>query len=395
VVGVDRDGGGLDRALEACTVLDLSQQLPGPYATMLLRGLGARVIKIEPPGGEPARVIDPPMFALLNTGKESIELDLRTDPGRALLDRLVRRCDVLVEGFRPGVTSRLGCPYETVSALRPDVVYCSISGYGQDGPYRGLPGHDLNYLGVGGGIQTDSLDETEPGAQPIGIPMVDLATGTTAALAILAALRERDQTGRGQYLDMALLDTAVFWSTIKGWGSTAGSEPAYAVVRAADGRWLTLAVIEDKFWRRLCLVLGWHDWLDDPELSHYARRQHRADEVLLRLRNALAQRPRAAWLKAFADADVPAAPAHDRDDVARDPQVVARGLFAAGVGPLRPPLPLGATATVPAQAPALDGAGAALRAELAADEPVLPIGCPTEDGRRPARPERDRRRTNE
>jgi CoA:oxalate CoA-transferase len=357
--------GGLERALEGSTVLDLSQQMPGPYTTMLLRALGARVIKVEPPGGEPGRVIDPPMFALLNGGKESIELDLKTEASRLLLHRLASRCDVLVEGFRPGVAARLGFPFETIAALRPDVVYCSISGYGQAGPYTGLAGHDINYLGVAGGIPVSDGDHADPAPRPIGIPIVDLATGTGAALAIVAALHSRARTGRGHYLDMAMLDTAVFWAAVKGRGPTAGPEPAYTALQAADGRWLTVAVIEDKFWRHLCRALGWADWLEDAALADYPSRQRRSPEILQRLRDTVRTRPRQAWLELFAEADVPAAPVHDREQAARDPQAAARRLFADGSRTVRPPLPLVAPLEAGAsEAPPLDGARATILAEL-------------------------------
>lgn len=361
--GPDRQHG---LALADVTVLDLSLQLPGPYATMLLHTLGARVIKVEPPGGDPARTIDPVMFATVNAGKESLELDLRAERGRQVLRRLVQRADVLVEGFRPGVAERLGFAYEDVADARPDLVFCSISGYGQEGPYRGLPGHDLNYLAVGGGVPARCADGAAS-PQPIGVPVVDLAAGTTAALAIVAALRHRDATGCGAYLDVALLDTAVVWSNVKGVDRADGAEPAYAVLRAADHACLAVAVIEDKFWQALCAALEWHDWIHSPELATYASRRRRAGEIFQRLRDAIAARPRAEWLELFAEADVPAAPVNAPEDVEADPQVVERGLFVDGR--LRAPLPRDlARGTVAAVWP--DGACSRILAELgySADE---------------------------
>jgi crotonobetainyl-CoA:carnitine CoA-transferase CaiB-like acyl-CoA transferase len=347
--------------LRDLTVLDLSLQLPGPYSTMLLHALGARVIKVEPPGGDPARTIDPRMFATVNAGKESIELDLREEQGRAWLDRLLQISDVLVEGFRPGVADRLGFGYEHVSTLRPSIVYCSISGYGQDGPYRALPGHDLNYLGVAGGADAYRRRDDQP-PEPIGIPIADLAAGTTAALSIVAALRD-DSGTRGRRLDIALLDAAFVWSNLK--DGTAAGEPAYAVVRASDGLCLTVAVIEDKFWRALCLALGWHEWLADAELSSYEQRKLRAAELLGRLRREIARKPRAFWLETFAAADVPVAPVHSRAEAASDPQVVERQLVSDGT--LRAPLPKG-FGRVGGSAPALDSNRASLLAELGRSE---------------------------
>lgn len=345
--------------LSDLTVLDLSLQLPGPYATMLLHALGARVIKVEPPGGDPARTIDPKMFATVNAGKESIELDLREQQGRDWLDRLVQMSDVLVEGFRPGVADRLGFGYERVSALRPAIVYCSISGYGQDGPYRALPGHDLNYLGVAGGADAYRRADDQP-PEPIGIPIADLSAGTTAALSIVAVLRDAVGAPRGCRLDVALLDAAFVWSNIK--DGTAAGEPAYAVVRASDGLRLTVGVIEDKFWQALCLALGWNDWLSDAELASYEQRKLRAAEVLTRLREEIARKPRAFWLERFAVADVPAAPVHSRADAAADPQVIGRQLVTDGM--LRAPLPKGFGRVVTGGPPSLDSARAELLAEL-------------------------------
>lgn len=352
-------------ALSDVTVLDLSLQLPGPYATMLFRSLGARVIKVEPPGGDPARVIDPRMFAVMNAGKESLEIDLRTQEGRQLLHSIASRCRVLIEGFRPGVAERLGFDYETISRLRPDVIYCSLSGYGQTGPYRDLPGHDLNYLGVGGDVGPRSRGDSTVAPEPIGMPVVDLAAGTVAALAVVAALRESDGTGRSRYLDVAMLDSAVVWANAKTARPEDG-EPAYAVLRTADGRFLTIAVIEDKFWRSLCEVLGWHDWLDDPTLADHGLRKKRAAEILARLASAIAERPRDEWLRAFAQKDVPAAPAHVGDEAANDAQVIERGLLGVDSKPIRPPLPreLLPLAGAPMEPPALDESRERILSEL-------------------------------
>jgi crotonobetainyl-CoA:carnitine CoA-transferase CaiB-like acyl-CoA transferase len=336
-------------ALDGITVLDLTQQLPGPYATLLLAGLGARVIKVEPPSGDIGREIDPPMFDIVNAGKESIVLDLKRESGRAHLHRLARQSDAFVEGFRPGVAARLAADYASISVLCPGIVYCSISGFGSAGPYVDVPGHDLNYLGVAGAADAMPLG-AQDGAHQIGIPMVDLATGTMAALSIVAALHQRATTGEGAMLDVAMLDSAVFWGSVKAPLRDGGSEPAYAVVAAADGLRLSFAVLEDKFWRSLCDALGWTEWREDPAFAtHHARRQ-RGPEVRARLVATIATQPREEWLRALWAADVPVAPVHERPLAAGDPQVAARGLFGTGsdgagvpVVPLPPSLrrPLG------------------------------------------------------
>jgi crotonobetainyl-CoA:carnitine CoA-transferase CaiB-like acyl-CoA transferase len=346
------------------TVVDLSLQLPGPYASMLLRGLGARVVKVEPPGGDVARVFDPRMFELLNAGKECVELDLRSARGRDVLGRLAEIGDVFLEGFRPGVAERLGAGYDDIARARPDVVYCSLSGYGQDGPYRDLPGHDLNYLGVAGGVPASEVQDGTPAPQDIGMPVVDLASGTMAALAIVAALRQRDRSGTSQYLDVAMLDSAVAWSNVKRAPADAGGEPAYGVFRASDGRLLSLAVLEDKFWRALCDVLGWADWAADPELAEHAGRRRRAEQIVARLAAAVASRPRDDWIEAFRAADVPAAPVSEGDEVAAHPQVVERALCAPDLSALRAPLPPQLAVTPEGEAPARDQDAARLRAEL-------------------------------
>jgi CoA:oxalate CoA-transferase len=349
--------------LSDITVVDLSLQLPGPYATMLLHDMGARVISVEPPGGDVARELDPPMFELLNAGKEAIELDLRSALGADVLARLARIADVFVEGFRPGVAERLGAGYDQLAAIRPDVVYCSISGYGQSGPLRDAPGHDLNYLGVAAGLPHEGAADPTP-AQ-IGMPVVDLAAGTTAALAMVAALRERDRTGEGRYLDMAMLDAAVVWANLKRPPSDdSGGEPAYGVFAAADGRTLSVGVLEDKFWRALCDVLGWSQWAADPELADHAGRRHRAPEIAARLAAALAERPRDEWLSALAAADVPAAPVNAPAEVVLDPQVVERSLYSGEPPRLRTPLPLEIAGAGGGEPPARNGDAHRLMAEL-------------------------------
>ena len=330
--------------LAGVRVLDFSLQLPGPYATMLLRACGARVTRIEPPGGDPARTFDPQMVATLDAGKERLTLDLRVPAAREIAHRLAAQSDVAVEGFRPGVVERLGIDYVSLLAHRPDLIYCSISGFGQAGPYRSIPGHDINYLAVGGGV----VPESHHGE--VGVPIVDLATGSTAAFVIAAALVQRASTGLGRYLDVAMIDSAVVWTLLKSehgqTGGDGGQEPAYGVARTADGSYLALGVVEDKFWQRLCAVLGWDDWGADPVLAQHEGRHRRGAEVAERLRSTIATRPRAEWLDLLWQADVPATPLNRPADVAVDPQVVERSLFVADLDGklyLRAPVPVDTT----------------------------------------------------
>lgn len=343
--------------LGGVTVLDLTQQLPGPYATLLLAALGARVIKIEPPAGDIGRTLDAAMFDNVNAGKLSVVLDLKTERGRGALLRLARVSDAFVEGFRPGVAGRLGAGYDDIAGVRSDIVYCSLSGFGAEGPYRTVPGHDLNYLGVAGGVRREAADVSGPSR--IGIPAVDMASGTMACLSVLAALLRRHHSGEGAYLDVAMLDSAVYWAGVKPPEQEDElSEPAYRALRCADGSALTIAVLEDKFWGNLCRTLGWDDWAADAGLATHEQRRRRAAEIDARLEVAFAARPRAEWLRILWDADVPVAPVHAPGQVAADPQVATRRLFRSesarpADGGLAPPLPIALRADVPARAPVL------------------------------------------
>ncbi len=243
------------------TVVDISQQLPGPYASALLRQLGARVIKVEPKQGDPSRSLDPHMFALVNAGKEIVKLDLKTSGGVEALHDAVSGADVFIEGFRPGVAARLGASWPVLSALNPRLIYCSISGTGQDGPYARTPMHDLNLQGLAG---------LDPGAG-IGVPWVDLGTGTSVSLAIVASWHKATITGEGTYLDAAMLDTAVLWGRVKA-SAHGRTEPTYGIFTTADGLQIAIAILEDHIWTRLCQALGWDDWLQAPDLERYADR---------------------------------------------------------------------------------------------------------------------------
>ncbi len=265
--------------LAAMTVVDISQQLPGPYASMLLRELGARVIKVEPPQGDLAHRLDPQMFALINQGKDIVRLDLKSRPDVAALHRLVADADVFIEGFRPGVTSRLGADWNTLANINPRLVYCSISAAGQEGPYAKTPMHDLNLQGFAG------LEE----GRDIGVPWVDLGTATTAALAIVSHWHDAQMNGCGSYLDSAMLDTAVLWARVK--GSAHGRvEPTYGIFRTYEGRPVAVAILEDHIWVRLCEAFAWDDWRSDTSLSTYAERLAAATQIQRRLAEACAAR---------------------------------------------------------------------------------------------------------
>jgi crotonobetainyl-CoA:carnitine CoA-transferase CaiB-like acyl-CoA transferase len=262
--------------LAGMRVVDLSQQLPGPYASLLLASLGACVIKIEPPGGDAARHLDPEMFANVNAGKSSQTLDLKDLTAREQLYELIAEADVFIEGFRPGVTKRLGCDYETVKRLRPNMVYCSISGFGQKGPFATKPTHDLSLQAMVGALADNAVVDR------IGVPWVDLATGTSAAFAITATWHQ----GGGGYLDMSMLDSAVAWSRVKP-AAVHDVEPTYGTFTTSDNKQIVLALLEDSMWERLCTALQWNDWSSNPDYSSYLDRRRRAEIIRERLKPSL------------------------------------------------------------------------------------------------------------
>lgn len=330
------------RPLEGATVIDLSQQLPGPFATLLLRTLGARVLKVEPPAGDAARRIDPEMFRRMAADKELVTLDLKADADRAELHRLVAGADVFVEGFRPGVAARLAADWDTLRKLNPRLVYCSLSGYGASGPLADRPGHDVNYLALAAGLAAGPLD----GEALIRVPWVDLAAGTDAALLILAALMQARSSGEGRRLEVAMLDAAAIWAGAK--PPRPGGEGAYGVFLTADAERVAVAVLEAEQWARLCRAFGWEDWLRDPGLADHDDRRARHAEVTARLREAIAARPAAVLARLAGEFDVAISAVNDAAAAAADPQLAARDLFRDGTAwrPLGPAAALVPFATV-------------------------------------------------
>ena len=296
--------------LAGVRVVDLSELLPGPYATQLLGDLGATVIKVERPGGDNARAILPGLFAAVNRGKDSIVIDLKTEDGVRRLHGLVAEADVLVEGFRPGVARRLRVDYPTLAAVNPRLIYVSLTGYGQAGAMADQPGHDLNYLAASGVL---GLYPTPEPGRPygIGLPVGDLAGSMFAVVSVLAALMQRQASGQGQYLDVAITDALKHWMTPRlgmlladGPGQL-GQRPGYGLFTCADGGVLVLGAIEDHFWRRLVGVLGL-DALAGPDLATYRQRQTRHETIRAQLEAAFRREPLAVWLARLQAHDVPA-----------------------------------------------------------------------------------------
>lgn len=320
-------------------VVDLTTLLPGPYCTQILADLGAEVIKIERPGGDPLRVIAPATFAAINRGKRSVMLDLRQEQDRARLRSLARTADVVIEGFRPGVAQRLGASYEELAPLNPRLVYCSLSGYGQSGPARDLPGHDINYVGVAGGLDPAS----EPGQPPrhlASVPIADYAGALFAALSIVAALHRRatDPASGPAYLDASLAGAALALMNGRlGEAQRLGDAAvalalrggAYGAYMASDGRAFTIACLEDAFWQRLCVALDRPDLAANPDYSTFPQRTALAETLDAQLAAEFARRPRDEWVARLRAADVPVAPVNTPTEVAADPFVAASGLLIA------------------------------------------------------------------
>ena len=262
------------KPLDDTRILDLTRLLPGAVCTMLLGDLGAEVIKVEDPRtGDYARLMPPlidgmgSFFRSSNGGKKSIALDLKAEAGQSALHRLVASADVLIEGFRPGVTARLAADYETLSAINPRLVYCSLSGWGQSGPDALVSGHDVNYLARNGVLGAD-INPGTPGAQ-----VADVSGSYIAVMGILAALLKRQKTGRGDYIDVALSEAAMpmalaAWVEAQSprWDGTfislRGESACYRVYRAADGKPVALAAIETKFWANFCHAVGKPMWIE-------------------------------------------------------------------------------------------------------------------------------------
>ena len=330
------------RALEGLRVLDQTQVMAGPFCAMLLADMGADVIKIEPPGGETTRTMDleaapgvSAPFLAVNRNKRGLVLDLKRAEGVAILRRLVATADVLIENYRPGVARRLGVDYATLSAVNPRLVYCSISGFGQTGPYAERGGYDLIAQGMSGIM---SATGSEGGAPvKIGVPITDLGAGLFAVFGILCAVRARRVTGRGQFVDTSLFEAGLalsaweateYWYTgqvPRGLGTAHRLNAPYQAFRASDG-YFTVGAANDNLFPRFCAILGRDDLVHDPRFDSVARRlRHRAE--LERLVEAVTERrPRAHWLAQCEAAGVPAGPINTVPEALDDPHVHARGM---------------------------------------------------------------------
>lgn len=331
-----------NKALRDVIVLDLTQVMAGPYSCQMLADLGARVIKIEPLSGDATRRMgrfgkgdDAMAFHAVNRNKQSIALDLKDPRGYQVLLRLAARADVLVENFRPGVTTRLGIDYETLRVHNPRLVHASISGFGQTGPYAGRGGYDLIAQAMSGLMSITG----ERGSAPVkaGVPVGDMSAALFCTIGTLAALMSRESTGRGQQVDVSLFESALslmLWETSEFW--TTGEEPQpmgsahrlaapYQALRAADGHFV-VGASNDGLWKRFCAALDCQDLLTDPRFVENIDRMDNLGELVEVLEGRLAAQPVAHWIDVLLEAGVPAGPLYNTREALEDPHTVARNM---------------------------------------------------------------------
>lgn len=355
-------------ALSHIRVLDLSRVLAGPWAAQTLGDLGAEVIKVERPGsGDDTRLWGPPYlqdaagqptkdsayFLCTNRNKQSITVDLTQPAGQALIRDLAKTCDVVIENFKVDNLKQYGLDYATLKAVNPRLVYCSITGFGQTGPYAQRAGYDFLIQGMGGLMSITGLPEGEEGAGPmkVGVALTDILTGLYASTAILAALQARERTGEGQHIDLALLDVGVACLANQGMnylysgqapqrmGNAHPNTVPYQDFPTADG-YMILAIGNDGQFAKFCAAVGKPEWAQDERFkTNTARVQHRATLIPL-MRQVTVMRGTRAWIELFETVGVPCGPINTIADVFADPQVQARGMQMEMMHPAAGPIPL-------------------------------------------------------
>jgi crotonobetainyl-CoA:carnitine CoA-transferase CaiB-like acyl-CoA transferase len=323
--------------LNGIRVLDLTRLLPGPLLTLYLVDLGAEVIKIEDTEqGDYLRWMSLAgngsgnLFEALNRDKKGIKLNLKTPEGVEAFQRLSRKADIIVEGFRPGVVDKLGVGYDAIKSINPAIVYCSVSGYGKDGPYAGKAGHDLNYIGVAG-----SLGVTGNKDKPVipGVQIGDIAGGSITAFgAIMLGLYHKQKTGKGLYLDISMVDGLISFMAPylpylktdlkRGEMELTGSIPCYNVYRTRDDKFVTLGALEPKFWTRFLQMINRMDLIEEQlaKGEDFKRVYNEVQQVFL-------SKTRQEWLEFFRDEDVCVEPVNELDELLDDPHIKHRGMF--------------------------------------------------------------------
>lgn len=320
--------------LAGLTVLDFSNWFPGPYCTRLLSDLGARVIKVERTiGGDPERKMAG-KFNVINAGKQSIALDLSTSQGQEIVHRLLSEVDIIVESFLPGTTTRLGLDYATVASLKAEIIYCSLTGFGQTGPLTQQPAHNINALAESG-ILSMGGQSGQPPADTSGVWVADLSAAMFAVVTIMGAVLQKVKNGKGAYLDISMSDCCVSW--LSGvWGQyDSGSitkaetlaNPAYGVFAAKGGKYLAIAAITDKHWLALCKALDLQDYLENPSLATINGRREMLAEINGCIAETISTRARDYWLDLLRGIGVAANPVNTPEELAGHAHFVQRGLI--------------------------------------------------------------------
>jgi len=329
-------------ALEGIKILDLSYQGPGPFCTMVLGDLGAEITRIGPPPAAGARQIAREVgtreaaYSASNRNKKSILINLRSDEGRSIFYQLAGKVDVIVEGFRPGVAQRLGIDYPTIAKINPKVVYCSITGYGQDGPYRELPGHDLNYISFAGALNLIG-EADRPPVIPLNLVADYGAGGMSAVIGILSALIARDKTGRGQYVDISLTDTVISLltqvvldpyfitgvATKRGEHGLSGAYPYYNVYQTKDGKYISFGCLEPWLWESLCREIGREDFVP-YNMTRFQTEKEKWEEITTYLKELFLTKTQDEWFEQMKTKNIPIGKVLSLEEVFTDPQVLQR-----------------------------------------------------------------------
>ena len=296
--------------LEGVKVVDFSALIPGPFTTAILADLGAEVTKVEPPKGDSARSLLPAVFHAANRNKRSIALDLKHPDAKAVVGRLARWADIVIESNRPGVTARLGIDYASLSALNPKLIYCSLSGFGQNGPWRDKPGHDIGYVGASGGLSYPGSWLGKPARS--SIPIADMQGGSFGTIAILAALHERGRSGKGAELDLSLYEAGLFCAALRhGIGEHTDPRahiwPVNDLFETADGSMLILGIVEQHFWESFRnAVKELAPAVMDPKFDTDPSRRKHGDELSLLLKELFLKKTAQQWHDLLEPQDVPA-----------------------------------------------------------------------------------------
>ncbi|UCD89761.1 MAG: CoA transferase [Desulfobacterales bacterium] len=334
------------KPLSDVTVLDLSRVLAGPYCTMMLGDLGAEVIKVERPGiGDETRQWGPPdaggeaaYYLCVNRNKRGLTVNLKVPEGQEIIRQLAKKSDVVIENYKVGTLQKMGLGYEDLEKNNPGLIYCSITGFGQNGPYKDKPGYDFMIQGMGG-IMSFTGDPDGP-PMKVGVAIVDITAGLFACSSILAALRHREKTKRGQYIDISLLDSMIAWLANVGsnylisdeipirYGNGHPNIVPYEPFNTKDGTYIILAVGNDKQWQKFCAFAGMDALASDPRFATNPQRVRNRKALIPIIADIMLNRPGAEWLRELDSLQIPCGPINTLDKVFSDPQVLARDMVA-------------------------------------------------------------------